>query len=256
MAEHDVDLIGISAQQVFHGLGSAVGQVVAGQLGQNFHASLGAGLLIAFHTHVGGVVAFLTVDDNGLGVGTGLLDGPLAALISSVHVGGAHERGLASDANVGVNSQHGDASVDGSLQSALSGTSIVGSADDGVAASADLLLDHGNLTLDIALSAGADHNHVNTQIITGGLAASLHIAPVLRGQGLQDNSDLDIAGSGGLGLGLGLVLGVGRGLGLLAAAGSQRQSHYQCERQCKQLLHSSFAPFHFFQDVSGKKPNS
>ena len=43
---------------------------------------------------------------------------------------------------------------------------------------------------------------------------------------------------------------------LAAAAGSQRQSHYQCERQCKQLLHSSFAPFHFFQDVSGKKPNS
>ena len=99
-------------------------------------------------------------------------------LISSVHVGGAHERGLASDANVGVNSQHGDASVDGSLQSALSGTSIVGSADDGVAASADLLLDHGNLTLDIALSAGANHDHVNTQIITGGLAAGLHIAPV------------------------------------------------------------------------------
>ncbi len=47
---------------------------------QNFHASLGAGLLIAFHTHVGGVVAFMTVDDNGLGVGTDLLDGPLAAL--------------------------------------------------------------------------------------------------------------------------------------------------------------------------------
>ncbi|CAN4001437.1 CBS domain-containing protein, partial [Dysosmobacter welbionis] len=79
VAEHDVDLVGISVQQVLHGLGGAVGGVLAGQSVQNGDAGLVAGGLIALAAHIGGVVALLAIDDDGVGALTGLFSGPQAA---------------------------------------------------------------------------------------------------------------------------------------------------------------------------------
>ena len=246
MAEHDIDLVGISVQQVLHGLGGAVSGVLAGQSLQNLDAGLFAGSLVALAAHVGGVVAFLTVDDNGLGALTGLLSGPQAAFLGGVHVGGADEGGLALDANVGVNGQDGD-HADGAGQGTGSGAGVVGGDDDGIAACADLLLDHGDLLLDLALSAGAHDGDVDAQSFLGGVAAGLHIAPVLGGQGLQNNCDLIgfIGGLGGL-LSGGVVSGLLGGGGILtAAAGNQGQSHNHGQEQCKEFFHASFLLFAF-----------
>ena len=248
MAEHDVDLVGISVQQVLHGLGGAVGGVLAGQSVQHGDAGLFAGGLIALTAHVGGVVALLAIDDDGVGALTGLLSGPQAAFLRGIHIGGAHEAGLALDAHVGIDGQDGDA-ADGAGKRAGSGAGVIGSDDDGIAARADLLLDHGNLLLDLALSAGAHHVDGDTQVSGGGIAAGLHIAPILGGQGLQNHSDLHIAGSGGIAALLGGRL-ISGGLflgGISAAAGHQRQGHYQCEEKCKKLFHlTSFLLLNWF----------
>ena len=246
MAEHNVDLIAEGADHIFHGLGSAVGGVLAGQSRQDLNALLIASLLIAGATQVGGVVTLLAVDDDGLDVGAQGVDGPDAALIGSLVVHGADERGLASNTNVGVNGQDGDALIQSGLQSVGGSAGVVGSADDGVHTSTDLLLDHGDLLLDLGLSAGADNGDLDAQLSGGGVTAVLHIAPVLGGQGLQNNSDLNIAGgglSGGLSGGLGLS---GLLLSLAAAAGNQRQGHDQSEDQCEDLLHTSFLLFECF----------
>ena len=228
----------MGAQHIFHGLGGAVGGVLTGQSGQDLNASLVAGLLIALTAHVGGVVALLAVDDDGLGAVAGLPDGPLAALIGSVHVGGAHEGGLALDPHVGVDAQNGDALIQSGLQRVGGSAGIVGGADDGVAAGADLLLDLGDLALDVALSAGAHDVNFHAQLCGSGIAAGLHIAPVLGGQGLQNNRDLVVVG--GLTTGL-LVCGVIGGIiggGVIAAAAChQGQRHDEREEKCKKLLH-------------------
>ena len=156
MAEHDVDLVGISVQQVLHGLGSAVGGVLAGQSVQNGDAGLVAGGLIALAAHIGGVVALLAIDDDGVGALTCLFSGPQAAFLRGVYVGGAHEAGLTLDAHIGIDGQNGDA-ADGAGKRTGSGAGVIGSDDDGIAACADLLLNHRNLLLDLALSAGAHH---------------------------------------------------------------------------------------------------
>ena len=240
MAEHNVDLIAEGADHIFHGLGSAVGGVLAGQSRQDLNALLSAGLLVTSATQVGGVVTLLAVDDNGLDVGAQGIDGPDAALIGSLIVHGADERGLAGDTDVGINGQNGDALVQSGLQSVRGSAGIVGSADDGVATSADLLLDHGDLLLDLGLSAGADNGDLDAQLIGSGIAAILHIAPILRGQGLQNDGDLDVAGRGGfLGLRGGIVLG---GLSLTAAS-RQGQRHNQRQDHGKILLHFFFSPF-------------
>jgi hypothetical protein len=112
---------------------------------------------------------------------------------------------------------------------------------NGVATGADLLLDHGDLLLDLTLSARADDGHLDAQVSGGGVAAGLHIAPVLRGQGLQDDGDLDVAGSGVAGglFSSGVVSGLlGSGV---AAAGHQGQSHDQSQEQCKEFFHASFS---------------
>ena len=249
MAEHDVDLVGISVQQVLHGLGGAVGGVLAGQSVQNGDAGLVAGGLIALAAHIGGVVALLAIDDDGVGALTGLFSGPQAAFLRGVHVGGAHEAGLTLNAHIGIDGQNGDA-ADGAGKRTGSGAGVIGSDDDGIAACADLLLNHRNLLLDLALSAGAHHVDGNAQVSGSGIAAGLHIAPVLGGQGLQDHSDLHIAGSGGIAA---VLLGssvIGAGVfvgGISAAAGHQRQGHHQCEEKCKKLFHlTSFLLLNWF----------
>ena len=249
MAEHDVDLVGIGVEQVLHGLGGTVGGVLTGQSLQHGDAGLVAGGLIALAAHVGGVVALLAVDDDGVGALTGLLGGPQAAFLRGVHVGGADKGGLAIDAHVGVNAQHGDG-ADGAGQSTGSGAGVVGSNDDGVAAGADLLLDHGHLLLDLALSAGAHDGDVHAQVSGGGVAAGLHIAPVLGGQGLQNDRDVDIAGglaAGGLLVGSVIAAG-GLLSSVIAAAGHQRQGHHEREEECKKLFHLLL--FSFLNDFS------
>ena len=243
MAEHNVDLIAEGADHIFHGLGSAVGGVLTGQSSQDRNALLLTGLLITGATQVGGVVAFLAIDDHSVDVRAQLLNGPETTLIGSLVVHGADERGLAGDTNVGVNRQDGDTLIQSGLQSVGGSAGIVGSADDGVNASTDLLLDHSDLLLDLGLSAGADNGNLDAQLSGSLVTAVLHIAPILGGQGLQDDSDLDVVGgslSGGLGLS-GLLGGLL--LSLAAAAGDQRQGHDQCEDQCEELLHTSFLLF-------------
>ena len=100
---------------------------------------------------------------------------------------------------------------------------------------------------------GPDANERAPQAMTvsgSGIAAGLHIAPVLGGQGLQDHSDLHIAGSGGIAA---VLLGssvIGAGVfvgGISAAAGHQRQGHHQCEEKCKKLFHlTSFLLLNWF----------
>ena len=238
MAEDNVNLTGIGVQQVLHGLGGAVGGVLAGQSGKDLHAGLGAGGLIALAAHIGGVVALLAVDNNGLSTVAGLLGGPQAAFLGGINVGCTHEAGLTVNTYIGVHSQHRDVLINGGLERGDSSAGVVGSADDGVAASADLLLNHGDLTLDVALSAGAHYGDLHAQVSGGGVTAGLHIAPILGGQGLEDDGNLDVAAGGGRVALAGLVAAAGGSVA--AAAGGQRQDHSQGQDQCEYFLHTSF----------------
>ncbi len=166
----------------------------------------------------------------------------LDAVRGSVYVGCTHERSLTADAYVGVNSQYGDALVDGGLERGGGSAGIVGSADNGVAAGSDLLLDHGDLALDVALGAGAHHGDLHAQVSGGGVAAGLHIAPVLGGQGLEDDGNLNVAaGGGGVAL-AGLVAAAVAGGSVAAAAGGQGQDHSKGQDQREYLFHSFFSP--------------
>ena len=244
MAEHNVDLIAKGADHIFHGLGGTVGGVLTGQSRQDLNALLLTGLLITGAAQVGGVVAFLAIDDHSVDVGAQLINGPETTLIGSFVVHGADEGGLAGDTDVGINRQDGDTLIQSGLQSVGSSTGIVGSADDGVNAGTDLLLDHSDLLLDLGFSAGADNSNLDAQLSGSLVAAVLHIAPILGGQGLQDDGNFDIAigGGGGFSGFGGLAFLGGFGLGLLAAGG-QGQDHGHGHEQCKEFLHTSFLLF-------------
>ena len=63
---------------------------------------------------------------------------------------------------LGIDGQNGDA-ADGAGKRTGSGAGVIGSDDDGIAACADLLLNHRNLLLDLALSAGAHDGDVDAR---------------------------------------------------------------------------------------------